>query len=217
MIYIYILKLQHAKWYVGRTENPQFRLENHFGGGASSWTTRYPPVSIQKLIPGCDIFDEDKYVIKYMSQYGISNVRGGSFSAIDLTTAQIQIIEHMIKGANDKCFSCGLSGHFARDCPSTTANSGVESNSASDWESGSDWESIDSNEEVVYVCEFCDKEFADEKQCARHELKCTSRKQTKTEKQNSRPRTGACYRCGRTSHYSPDCYASRHIDGYKLD
>jgi predicted GIY-YIG superfamily endonuclease len=28
--------------------------------------------------------------------------------------------------------------------------------------------------------------------------------------------SGACYRCGRTSHWSPDCYASTHIDGYRI-
>ena len=27
---------------------------------------------------------------------------------------------------------------------------------------------------------------------------------------------GACYRCGRTSHWSPDCYATTHVDGYEL-
>jgi predicted GIY-YIG superfamily endonuclease len=34
---------------------------------------------------------------------------------------------------------------------------------------------------------------------------------------SSPKKTGACYRCGRTSHWSPDCYASTHIDGYSLD
>ena len=28
---------------------------------------------------------------------------------------------------------------------------------------------------------------------------------------------GACYRCGRTSHWAADCYASTHRDGYELD
>jgi hypothetical protein len=29
--------------------------------------------------------------------------------------------------------------------------------------------------------------------------------------------SGACYRCGRTSHYISDCYASTHVDGYQID
>jgi hypothetical protein len=31
------------------------------------------------------------------------------------------------------------------------------------------------------------------------------------------PRRQACYRCGRAGHYSPDCYANWHINGYELD
>jgi len=27
---------------------------------------------------------------------------------------------------------------------------------------------------------------------------------------------GACYRCGRTSHYANECYASIHVRGYEL-
>jgi predicted GIY-YIG superfamily endonuclease len=36
-------------------------------------------------------------------------------------------------------------------------------------------------------------------------------------KQPSSAKGGACYRCGRTSHYSPDCYARTHHTGYALD
>ena len=30
-------------------------------------------------------------------------------------------------------------------------------------------------------------------------------------------RSGACYRCGRTSHYASDCYAGTHSNGYVID
>ena len=30
-------------------------------------------------------------------------------------------------------------------------------------------------------------------------------------------KSGCCYRCGRNSHYSPNCFAKTHIKGYELD
>ena len=44
-------------------------------------------------------------------------------------------------------------------------------------------------------------------------------KETRTEyKEKSTPKkTGACYRCGRTSHWSPDCYARTHVNGDDLE
>ena len=45
-------------------------------------------------------------------------------------------------------------------------------------------------------------------------------KETRTETKTPPPepkRYGACFRCGRTSHYSPDCYARTHVRGYELD
>ena len=116
MTYIYILKLKSNKYYIGKTSNPKFRLDSHFNYNGSSWTKKYKPINIHQLIPDCDIFDEDKYTLKYMKKYGINNVRGGSFCQMKLTNENKKIIEKMIMSATDKCYKCGQKGHFASKC-----------------------------------------------------------------------------------------------------
>lgn len=37
-----------------------------------------------KIISNCDNYDEDKYTLKFMEQYGINNVRCGSFCELKL-------------------------------------------------------------------------------------------------------------------------------------
>ena len=75
MVFIYALQLEQQKYYIGKTNNPQFRLETHFNSNGAEWTKKYKPVHIVEIIPNCDNYDEDKYTIKYMEKYGINNVR----------------------------------------------------------------------------------------------------------------------------------------------
>jgi hypothetical protein len=116
MIFIYILELENNKYYVGRTTNPDFRLKQHFNTNGSQWTKKYKPISVLEIIPNCDNFDEDKYTLKYMSDYGINNVRGGSFSQIILDENNLAIISKMINNSTDKCFICGKIGHYILEC-----------------------------------------------------------------------------------------------------
>lgn len=92
MVYIYILKLQQDKYYVGKTKYPNFRINEHFNSEATEWTRLYRPIQIIKIIPNCDDYDEDKYTKIYMDRYGIDNVRGGSFVSIVLDSQTIKLL-----------------------------------------------------------------------------------------------------------------------------
>jgi len=128
MVTIYALKLQNNKYYIGKTNNPKFRIENHFNSSGSQWTRIYKPLEVIELISDCDEFDEDKITIKYMSKYGIENVRGGSFCQINLDVSSITILNKMINSSKDKCYHCGSTGHFIRECPNKNKSEDEASN-----------------------------------------------------------------------------------------
>lgn len=102
MISIYILKLESNKYYIGKTTTSNFRISSHFKSSGSSWTNKYKPISIYELIPNCDDFNEGKYTLKYMNEFGIDNVRGGSFTQISLKNDTINYINKMITSSTDK-------------------------------------------------------------------------------------------------------------------
>ena len=113
---IYILKLQGGKYYVGKSADPDARIQQHFAGKGSSWTQIHKPIKVEKVIRAASTFDEDRYVKEYMSIHGIDKVRGGSYVTTYLDEIQEAALKHELRGASDACTICGRKGHFAASC-----------------------------------------------------------------------------------------------------
>jgi predicted GIY-YIG superfamily endonuclease len=205
MTNIYILRLEGGRYYVGKSDDVVRRYQQHVKGKGSSWTKIYRPISIEKVIENTSIFDEDKITKEYMSKHGVDKVRGGSYVEVELSEFQKDALNMEIWAANDCCTQCGRKGHFVKDCYASKNVLGVKI----EHDDSEEDESEDENEEWVCSSRGCGRTFATRFGTIVHERTCKSTHRA-SKSGNS------CYRCGREGHYSPDCYASKHINGYYL-
>lgn len=96
MVCIYVLQLEKKKYYIGKTDNLEKRIQQHYNSNGSEWTKKYKFVKTLEILQNKDNEDEDKYTLKYMNKYGIDNVRGGSFCEIDLSEECKRVMEIII-------------------------------------------------------------------------------------------------------------------------
>lgn len=112
--YIYILKCESGKYYVGKTKDIRRRIEQHLIRKTCKWTEKFKPLEIEKIFITDDALDEDKWVKKYIMLQGLNNVRGGSYCQINLKKNQMECIIHEICHSRGRCFYCFADSHLVR-------------------------------------------------------------------------------------------------------
>lgn len=120
MKYLYVLKLQHEKYYVGTTLRKEERVLDHFTNNGSAFTRKYKPLAVELMIESNNDFDEDMYTKKYMMQFGINSVRGGSYCQVVLLQYQVQALEAEFNTIRNACFRCGRTSHYVNRCYAKT-------------------------------------------------------------------------------------------------
>jgi predicted GIY-YIG superfamily endonuclease len=114
---VYVLTCQNGKFYIGRTKDTIQRMNYHFSEkNQTVWTKVHKPVKLIKVIENCDAYDEDKYTKMYMAKHGIDNVRGGTYTQLELEENVKKFLLKEITTAENRCYKCGGIGHFAKYC-----------------------------------------------------------------------------------------------------
>lgn len=122
---LYVLACRENKYYIGRVRRAGAttvarRYRQHKSGLGSAWTRRFPPLRIVKVVFKQDKWAEDRLVMKYMEKYGTENVRGGTYSQVQLTPVHLEALTSRLRSTNNACFKCGQLGHFVNACTVVT-------------------------------------------------------------------------------------------------
>lgn len=122
-IYIYVIKLELNKYYIGKTSNLIQLSDSEIITkilpvklNESTWYTIYKPIKLIEYVTETSQFDIMQYILSYMAKHGIDNVRGGCFSEITLSYTDYIVLSKMIRETYNYCLYCNSEHHTYSEC-----------------------------------------------------------------------------------------------------
>ena len=134
MVNIYVLELQGGRYYVGKTSHTFQRFNQHKSGSGAKWTQKHKVKDLFAFHKNMKDTDENKITIQMMKKYGVRNVRGGSWTKVNMTEAEIKRLEKRINARGKRrtkssstakttkakkrisCTRCGRTSHTVDKC-----------------------------------------------------------------------------------------------------
>lgn len=101
--YLYALRLDNGKYYIGMTTNVKNRIEQHIEGKGAGFTKRHHPTHLVTCFPlGRSTPFEAKHAekvltIEYMLKFGPENVRGGKWLQENNSKYSMQELHAMLE------------------------------------------------------------------------------------------------------------------------
>lgn len=115
---LYVLELEHHKYYVGRTQKPfEERFQEYISGKRTNeWIKLHKPIRVMYVKP-YKRFLERNTTFEMMYIYGIDNVRGGEWCHPFLTAKERQHILAGFEYEEGRCYICESITHYSPGCP----------------------------------------------------------------------------------------------------
>ena len=112
----YLLEFADDKYYIGQTDNPEFRFNEHLSGNGAKWTRLHRPLhllftkSVTVDSPAEAMLHENWMTLQHMERFGWENVRGGDYSVVESFKLQ-ERISHIYDFDKNKI------RYYLPDCP----------------------------------------------------------------------------------------------------
>jgi predicted GIY-YIG superfamily endonuclease len=183
---VYVLALEKGRFYVGRTADLNASLAQHQSGAGANAWLSRYPPVRVAETVPNAPFAEMATTLRYMSEHGLHMVRGAQWCQEELGEDDEVAIALAIRNEQNRCLRCGNGTHFERNCFARASSDPFPM----------------LNREPIAMT-----------RAGRDAMMPPGY----VHSESARGSHGSfCYRCGRTSHIAPDCFAQTHIKGYRL-